>query len=314
MMATIPQRQGDSGRKTARHYFATIYRQTALFAPHLRSFPALKYSYREVIRETHKGRVMKLVHTAAQARRFVAFNDLAGDFLKMLGVAVLSGLFFSLVAGLVVLIVASDAYANPPQVVSFKAAAAQTHPGGRLLLTRQNGQIHPANMIETDVYARVTQGKAVVRVTQTFAGGTTATKSGRFVFEAPADAAIVGLHIQTGASEREIVPSIASNRVEYLLDEVDAQEALSVVVEYEQPLAIVAHPRFRIPFTKGKGALNLMIDLETAAELVTASDPLATIERIGGTHVVSLTDRPVPRVFELRWAAPTRIAQSVRDE
>jgi Ca-activated chloride channel family protein len=56
---------------------------------------------------------MKLVHTAAHARRFVAFNDLAGDFLKMLGVAVLSGLFFSLVASLVVFLVASKAYAQP---------------------------------------------------------------------------------------------------------------------------------------------------------------------------------------------------------
>lgn len=257
---------------------------------------------------------MKLVHTAAQARRFVAFNDLAGDLLKMLGVAVLSGLFFSLVAGLVVFIVACEAYANPPQEVSSMAAATQFQPGGRLLLARENGQFHPANLIETDVYARVTQGKAMVRVTQTFANASATAKGGQFVFEAPANAAIVSLLIQTDAAEHEIVPSIASSRVEYLLDEVDTQNALSVVVEYEQPLAIGADQCLRIPFAKSKGALNLMIDLESAAEFVTASDPLAAIERNGGTHVVSLINRPMPRAFELRWAAPTQIARSLHDE
>jgi LPXTG-motif cell wall-anchored protein len=96
-----------------RHHFATIYRGAALFAPQPCSFSGLKYAYRAVSRETEKRRAMKLVHAAAQARRLVAFNDLAGDFLKMLGVAALSGLFFSLVVGLVVFLVASDAYAQP---------------------------------------------------------------------------------------------------------------------------------------------------------------------------------------------------------
>lgn len=257
---------------------------------------------------------MKLVHTAAQARRFVAFNDLAGDFLKMLGVAVLSGLFFSLVAGLLVFIVASDAYANPPQEVSSTAAATQPQPGGRLLLARENGQLHPANLTETDVYARVAQGKAMVRVTQTFVNAGAAAKGGQFVFEAPANAAIVSLLIQTDAAERVVVPSTASSYAEYLLNEFEMQSTLSVVVEYEQPLTIAADQRFLIPFTGGKGALNLMIDLEFAAELVTASDPLAAIERNGGTHVVSLINRPLPRAFELRWLTPAQIARSARDE
>jgi hypothetical protein len=257
---------------------------------------------------------MKLVHTAAQARRFVAFNDLAGDFLKMLGVAVLSGLFFSLVAGLLVFLIASNAYANPPQEVSSAAAAAQTRQGGRLLLARANGQLHPAKLVETDVYARVTQGKAMVRVTQSFANAGSTAKGGQFAFEAPADGTITCLLIQTDAAEREIVPSTALSRVEYSLDEVDTQNALSFVVEYEQPLAIVADQRVRIPFAEGKRALNLMIDLESAAEFVTASDPRAAIERNGGTHVVSLINRPLPRDFELRWTALTQIARSPLDE
>jgi len=233
--------------------------------------------------------------------------------LKMLGVAVLSGLFFSLVAGLLVFIVASDAYAIPPQEVSSTAAAAQTQPGGRLLLVRESGRLQAANLIETDVYARVAQGKAMVRVTQTFANSSATAKGGQFVFEAPADAAIICLLIQTDAAEREIVPSIASSRVEYFLDEVDTHGSLSVVVDYEEPLAIAADQRFRILFARGKGPLNLMIDLESAAESVAASDPLAAIERDGGTHVVSLTGRPLPRAFELRWTAPVKIALSARD-
>jgi hypothetical protein len=257
---------------------------------------------------------MKLVHTAAQARRFVAFNDLAGDFLKMLGVAVLSGLFFSLVAGLLVFLIASNAYAIPPQEVSSAAAAVQTQQGGRLLLARASGQLHPASLVETDVYARVTQGKALVRVTQTFANASAAAKGGQFVFEAPADGTITCLLIQTDAAEREIVPSIASSRVEYSIDDVDTQNALSVVVEYEQPLAVVADQRVRIPFAERNGVLNLMIDLDSAAEFVTSSDPRSAIERNGGTHVVSLINRPLPHEFELRWTAPTQIARSARDE
>jgi hypothetical protein len=154
----------------------------------------------------------------------------------------------------------------------------------------------------------------MVRVTQTFANTSTAAKGGQFVFEAPANAAIICLLIQTDAAEREIVPSIASSRVEYLLDEVDTRNSLSVVVEYEEPLASAADQRFRLLFAEGKGALNLMIDLESAAESVAASDRLAAIERDGGTHVVSLIDRPLPRAFELRWTAPTQIARSARDE
>jgi hypothetical protein len=252
---------------------------------------------------------MKLVHTAAQAGRFVAFNDLAGDFLKMLGVAVLSGLFFSLVAGLLVFLIASNAYANPPQEVSSAADAAQTQQGGRLLLARANGQPHPAKLVETDVYARVTLGKAMVRVTQTFANAGAAAKGGQFVFKAPEDGTITCLLIQTDAAEREMVLSIASSRVEYSLDEIDTQNALSFVVEYEQPLAIVADQRVRIPFAEGNGVLNLMIDLDSAAEFVTSSDPHSVIERNGGTHVVSLIDRPLPHEFELRWTAPTQIGR-----
>ena len=255
---------------------------------------------------------MKHVHTAAQARRFVAFNDLAGDFLKMLGVAVLSGLFFSLVAGLLVFLIASDAYADQPQEVASAAAPAQSQQGGRLLVARAGGRLHPASLVETDVYAKVTQRKALVRVTQTFTNADTAAKGGQFVFEAPADGTITFLLIQTDAAEREIVPSIASSRVEYSLDEADTQNALSFVVEYEQPLALAAVQRVRIAFAGGKGALNLMIDLDSAAEFVTASDPGAAIERNGGAHVVSLINRALPREFELRWTAPAQIAQSAR--
>jgi hypothetical protein len=218
------------------------------------------------------------------------------------------------VAGLLVFLIASDAYANPPQEVSSAAATAQTQQGGRLLLARTNGQPRLAKLVETDVYARVTLGKAMVRVTQSFANAGAAAKGGQFAFEAPADGTITRLLIQTDAAKREIVPSTASSRVEYSLDEVDTQNALSFVVEYEQPLAMVTDQRVRIPFSGGKGALNLMIDLESAAEFVAASDPRAAIERNGGTQVVSLIDRPLPRDFELRWTAPTQIARSARDE
>jgi hypothetical protein len=313
-MATIPQR----GRAFGPEDGVPSFRHNLSAHRPFRSSPALVSGVEILIprseSEDEQGSVMKLVHTAAQGRRFDAFNDLAGDFLKMLGVAVLSGLFFSLVAGLVVFIVASEAYASPPQEGSSTAAATQSFPGGGLLLARENGQLHPANLIETDVYASVTQGKAMVRVTQTFANAGAAAKGGQFVFEAPANAAITRLLIQTDAGEREIFPSTASSRVEYLLDAIDTQNMLSVVVAYEQTLDIFADQHVRIPFTDGGGALNLMIDLESAAEFVTASDPLATIERNGGTHVVSLIDRPLPHAFELCWTAPTQIARSAREE
>lgn len=149
---------------------------------------------------------MNLVHTPAQARRFDAFDAVAGDFLKMFCVAVMSGFFFSLVAGLVVFLIASNTYASPPQEGTSATVAVQTLRGGRLLLA--------------------------------------------------------------------------------------------------------ADQQFRIPFAAGNGALNLMIELESAADAVTTSDPSAAIERVGATHVVSLINRPLPRDFEMRWTAPSKIARS----
>lgn len=253
---------------------------------------------------------MNLVHTPAQVRRFDAFDAVAGDFLKMFCVAVMSGLFFSLVAGLVVFLIASNAYASPPQVGTSANVAVQTLRGGRLLLVREDGQPHSANLSETDVYARVVQDRAMVRITQTFTNAGATTKGGKLVFEAPADAVVTHLHIQTDFLEHTITPYAASSRMEYAFDGVDAQSALSAVVDYEQRLPLAADQQFRIPFAAGNGALNLMIDLESAADAVTTSDPSAAIERVGATHVVSLINRPLPRDFEMRWTAPSKIARS----
>ena len=253
---------------------------------------------------------MNLVHTPAQARPFDAFDAVASDFLKMFGVAVMSGLFFSLAAGLVVFLIASDAYACPPQEGASAAVSVEMQLGGRLVLMREDGQPHSANLTETDVYARVVQGRAKVRITQSFAKAGVKTKDGKFVFEAPAGAVITRLLIQTESLERAITPSTLSSRLEHSIDGLDAQSALSAVVDYEQRLPLVTEQQFRIPFAAGTGALNLMIDLESAAQNVTASDPGAAIERIGVTHVVSLINRPLPRDFEMRWTAPSKIARS----
>ena len=60
---------------------------------------------------------MKTLSGAAHPAHHEQFNEGAREFLKMFGVAALGGLFFSLVAGLVVFLVASDTFAHtsPPQ-------------------------------------------------------------------------------------------------------------------------------------------------------------------------------------------------------
>jgi len=60
---------------------------------------------------------MKTISGAAHPAHHVQFSQGIHEFLKMLGVAALGGLFFSLVAGLVVFLVATDTFAHtsPPQ-------------------------------------------------------------------------------------------------------------------------------------------------------------------------------------------------------
>lgn len=129
---------------------------------------------------------MKLVHTAAQARRFVVFNDLAGDFLKMLGVAVLSGLFFSLIVGLVVFLVASEVYAQP----AAASAAPPNAKTGELLLRGASGQWTSAPKVETDVRMRITGPIVRTRLTQTFHNPSAGWAEATYAFPLPANAAV----------------------------------------------------------------------------------------------------------------------------
>lgn len=199
---------------------------------------------------------MKLVHTAAQARRFVAFNDLAGDFLKMLGVAVLSGLFFSLVAGLVVFLVASEAYAQP----AAASAVPQNAKTGELMLRGASGQWTSAPKVETDVTMRITGPIARTRLTQTFHNPSADWAEATYVFPLPENAAVDKLTMHIGdriiegqikeraeaqriyAAARQngtktaLVEQVRANLFMQNIANIGPNEAVSVMIEYQQTL------------------------------------------------------------------------------
>lgn len=199
---------------------------------------------------------MKLVHTAAQARRFVAFNDLAGDFLKMLGVAVLSGLFFSLVAGLMVFLVASEAFAQPVAV----SAAPHNAKTGELMFRGASGQWTSAPKVRTDVAMRITGPIARTRLTQTFHNSSAEWAEATYVFPLPENAAVdkLTLHIgdriiegqikeraeaqRTYAAARQngiktaLVEQVRANLFMQNIANIGPNEAVSVMIEYQQTL------------------------------------------------------------------------------
>lgn len=263
---------------------------------------------------------MKLIHTAVQGKRYVAFDNVVGDFLKMLGVAVLGGLFFSLVAGLLVVLVASDAFAHSvpsqkgaPELASLQRAAmiravAQQAVSGELVIVDSEGHAASGTKLETDIYAQADDAVARVRLTQTFRNPNAQALEGWFVLALPEGAQVQRFIAPGGEVDDESYKGGST----FLrpLGALAAQEEISVVVELLLPVIDGAKQlALQLPFAKqSAGRLNLLVDLETAQSLASVSStfPTATIERNAentNAYVVSafLTASTTQPEFELRW-------------
>ena len=265
---------------------------------------------------------MKLVHTAVQGKNHLAFDHVVRDFLKMLGVAILGGLFFSLVAGLLVVLVASDAFAHSvpsqkgaPELASTQQAAqiraaAQQAVSGELVMLDRAGLAVPSIKLETDIYAQTDNAVAQVRLTQTFRNPGAQAVEGWFVLALP-EGAQVQRFIAPGSNvDEEEAPCASEGTFMRSLGPLDEQEEISVVVELLLPVLDGALQQIlQLPFAKqSAGMLNLLVDLETPQPLVEISSTYAgaTIERNTENtngYVVSaflVTNKAQPE-FELRW-------------
>lgn len=124
------------------------------------------------------------------------------DFCKAIFMSLLVGLVWSMTAALVVILLAHNAQAAEVDRLEKVEHAADVKQGS-LLFRTQDGTLHSAPLLKTDVAMRITGMIARVTVTQHFTNPTSEWLEGVYVFPLPEESAVDHMKMHVGSREIE---------------------------------------------------------------------------------------------------------------